>query len=70
MTDIFISAKLIIAFDVLRKFKPKIASCFKCRVIMTGTFELLLSKVKFCSTQYVYFFTINTEDLKTGIDGS
>ena len=45
-------------------------SCFKYGVIMTGTFQLLLLEVKFCSTQYVYLFTINTEDLKIGIDGS
>ena len=33
-----LSAKLIIAFDVLMKFKPKMISCFKYGVIMTGTF--------------------------------
>ena len=52
------------------KFKQKMISCFKYGVIMTGTFQLLLSEVKFCSTQYVYLFTINTEDLKIEIDGS
>ena len=65
-----LSAKLIIAFDFLMKFKPKMISCFKYGVIMTGTFQRLLSEVKFCSTQYVYLFTINTEDLKIEIDGS
>ena len=65
-----LSAKLIIEFDVLMKFKPKMISCFKYGVIMIGTFQFLLSEVKFCSTQYVYLFTINTEDLKIEIDGS
>ena len=65
-----LSAKLIIAFDVLIKFKLKMIWCFKYGVIMTGTFQLLLSEVNFCSTQYVYLFTVNTEDLKIEIDGS
>ena len=57
-----LSAKLIIAFDVLMKFKPKMISCFKYGVIMTGTFQFLLLEVK-------YLFTINTENLKIGTDG-
>ena len=57
-----LSAKLIIAFGVLMKFKPKMISCFKYGVIMTGTFQFLLLEVK-------YLFTINTENLKIGIDG-
>ena len=61
---------MIIAFDVLRKFKPKMISCFKYGFIMTGNFQFPLSEVKFFSTQYVYLFTIKTEDLKIGIDGS
>ena len=44
------------------KFKPKMISCFKYGVIMTGTFQFLLLEVK-------YLFTINTENLKIGIDG-
>ena len=65
-----LSVKMIIAFDVLREFKPKMISCFKYGLIMSGIFQFLLSEVKFFSTQYVYLFTINTEDLKIGIDGS
>ena len=61
---------MIIVFDVLRKFKPKMILCFKYGLIVTGTFQFPLSEVKFFSTQYVYLFTINTEDLKIGIDGS
>lgn len=61
-----ISAKLITVFDCLRKFKPKTNSCFKCSVIMTGIFQLLLSEANWRSV----LFTINTEDLQIGIDGS
>ena len=59
-----LSAKLLIAFEFLGKFKPRMISCFNYGVI-----QLLLSEVKYCSTQYVHLFTINTEDLKIGING-